>query len=233
MEILNKIDNETIVERIVSQISDAIVEGKLKPGDKIPTEAEMIKELGVGRNSVREAIKMLSAMGVLEIKRGDGTYIVKEVKPTVFDSVIYSIIMEQSTHEELLELRKTLEIDVLEMVVEKAGQDDMEMLKKLIEILEKSSKEKNFERAAQLDLEFHHKLADIAGNKLLSRIVKGVQNLFYSSIKRTLENYEVYRGSGHKSHRDILQVIKNRDKSKVEEVVQASLEGWKKYIFPV
>lgn len=230
MKVFDKIDNKTVVERIVQQISNAIIKGDLKPGDKIPTETDMIRNLGVGRNSVREAIKMLSAMGVLEIRRGDGTYIAREVKPSVFDSAIYSIIMEQSTHDELLELRKTLEVDVLELVVDKAGQNDIEVLQNLTGELEEAFRAGNYEKAAQLDLEFHYKLADIAGNKLLGRIVKSVLNLFYYSIKKTLENYEVYRGNTHRSHREILGVIESRDKSKVEEVVENSLVGWQKFI---
>src|SRR5690554_2813919 len=93
---LKKIDNKTVVEKIVEQITEAIISKQLKPGDKIPTELELIERFGVGRNSVREAIKMLSAQGVLEIRRGDGTYIAKEIYPSVIDSLVYSLILEQS-----------------------------------------------------------------------------------------------------------------------------------------
>ena len=74
--ILNRsLQNHSVVQKIVDQITEAILRGELRPGDRLPTEAELCSSMGVGRNSVREAIKILEAYGVAEIRRADGTYI--------------------------------------------------------------------------------------------------------------------------------------------------------------
>ena len=72
---LERIGNsDTLVKEIIIQLSQAIIEGDFKPGDKLPSEAELCEHLGVGRNSLRESIRMLNAMGVVETKRGQGNF---------------------------------------------------------------------------------------------------------------------------------------------------------------
>lgn len=75
--IFKEIGTKSVVEQIVDSIVNAIIEGELKPGDKIPTETELCNSMNVGRNSVREAIKILVAYGVLIIKRAEGTFVTK------------------------------------------------------------------------------------------------------------------------------------------------------------
>ena len=72
---LKEIGGKSVVEQIVDNITNAIINGELKPGDKIPTENELCTSMGVGRNSVREAIKILGAYGVINIKRAEGTFV--------------------------------------------------------------------------------------------------------------------------------------------------------------
>ena len=70
-----KIKNKSVVQTVVDSITKAIIAGDLKPGDKIPTEMELAESFGVGRNSIREAIKILVYYGVLEIRRAEGTFV--------------------------------------------------------------------------------------------------------------------------------------------------------------
>ena len=72
------VGGQSIVNKIVDNITNAIINGELNPGDKIPTEAELSESMGVGRNSVREAIKVLEAYGVVHIKRAEGTFVSQE-----------------------------------------------------------------------------------------------------------------------------------------------------------
>ena len=90
---------------IVKRITDALVSGELKPGDKIPTETEFSENLGVGRNAVREAIKVLVAFGVLEIRRAKGTYVVDDYSDKLLDPLIYGLILSERNMDELHPLR--------------------------------------------------------------------------------------------------------------------------------
>ena len=113
-------NNGTVVENVLHQIRNAISSGRFRSGDRLPSEFELMEELNVSRNSLREAMKILSAIGIVEIRRGDGTYICKEIKPSFIDSVAYSVLLESSSAEELIEFRQTLDEDVLHLAVRKA-----------------------------------------------------------------------------------------------------------------
>lgn len=74
-EYLKKINRSSVVQRVIDRLTEAIVSGELKPGDRIPTEMELAEQMGVARNSIREAVKILVYIGVLEIRRADGTFV--------------------------------------------------------------------------------------------------------------------------------------------------------------
>lgn len=223
---MKRIDNNSVVDKVVKQITDSIVQGELKPGDKIPTEIELIETLQVGRNSIREAIKMLLALGLLEIRRGDGTYITKNIQPSVLDPLIYSVIIEQSSRTEIFELRETLEVDILELAIDKANEEDINKLKKLLIEADKAFNNKDFNKLTELDLQFHFTLIEIAGNKLLGRIAKGIMQLFFSSIQKTLENHKAIDEDYNRNHKSILALIINKDKQNIKNVIKKSLEDW-------
>ena len=90
---------------IIKRITDALISGELKPGDKIPTETEFSENLGVGRNAVREAIKVLVAFGVLEIRRAKGTYVVEDYNDKLLDPLIYGVILTEHSMDELLDVK--------------------------------------------------------------------------------------------------------------------------------
>lgn len=113
---LTRIKNqESLVNEIIIQLSQAILEGDFKPGDKLLSEAQ----LGVGRNSLREAIKMLNAIGVLETKRGQGTFLAKEISHDVFNPLIFKLILEPKCAKDIYELRVLLETMVILMAIKK------------------------------------------------------------------------------------------------------------------
>ena len=93
-EQLRPIGQKSIVEQIIDSMMDAIVGGVYRPGTKLPSEFELMEQMQVGRNSLREAMKVLSAMGIVEIKRGDGTYISTQMNASACDRVIYSMVYD-------------------------------------------------------------------------------------------------------------------------------------------
>ena len=87
--------------------------------DKLLSEAQLCEKLGVGRNSLREAIKMLNAIGVLETKRGQGTFLAKEISHDVFNPLIFKLILEPKCAKDIYELRVLLETMVILMAIKK------------------------------------------------------------------------------------------------------------------
>lgn len=225
---LDPISNESVVNEIFKRITDSIINGEIKPGEKLPTEVELMQKLGVGRNSIREAVKMLTAMGVLEVKRGNGTYVATKVTPAIFNPLVFSMILEPKTAYDLYELRMMFENMVLLLDIEKATQEDLDEIEGLLlyarELAEKGNT--SIDEFVKLDMDFHIALIKSTHNPLVERIGKTIIELFPKYIKNSISQ----RNGVHRSinnHFEILQLIRDRDKSKVYELVEKTLEEWK------
>jgi DNA-binding FadR family transcriptional regulator len=93
----------------MENIKHAILDGTIKPGDLLPSEAEMSEQMDVGKSSVREAIKMLSAMGVVESIQGEGTYVRSNVDDQGINPMVYQLVLMQGSNEQIFQLREMLE----------------------------------------------------------------------------------------------------------------------------
>ena len=102
------IRNISVVDAVKDWIIDQLIKGNLKPGSKLPTEAELCTNLSASRNSVREAIKQLEAYGVVYIKRAEGTFVTDSFKPKMLSPVLYSLILQNNRWENFVDLRRTI-----------------------------------------------------------------------------------------------------------------------------
>ncbi len=217
--------NGTVVDNIICQIRNAISSGRFRSGDRLPSEFELMEELNVSRNSLREAMKILSAIGIVEIRRGDGTYICNQVKYSFIDSVAYSVLLENSTSEELIEFRRTLDEDVLMLAVKKATKEDVENLQEIINEMRLKFSNGEIGAAAKLDYRFHQYLASCTKNNFMERMVLGVYALFERSIEKNIRTEELF-AMADQHHQDMLNCIQERDTSKVPDVIARSLSSW-------
>ena len=110
----NKLSN---VDLVIERIKTLLIEQKLKPGDLLPSEHTLSESIGVSRGTIREAMKILSAFGIVEIRRGDGTYIATSANRKIFDPLIFSLIITNSDSEELIQLREMMEVGVIDLII--------------------------------------------------------------------------------------------------------------------
>jgi GntR family transcriptional regulator, transcriptional repressor for pyruvate dehydrogenase complex len=223
------IEKETVVEKVIHQLTLAISSGRFKMGQKLPSEFELMDELHVSRNSLREAMKILSAMGIVNIKRGDGTYVFSQVNPSVFDSIIYSMILETSTDEEVIELRQTLDEAVLKLAMKKCTPQQIAQLQNYNDQMRYYFANGEISRAAKIDYQFHIYLTECSSNVFLARIVKGIYQLFEQSIEKNIRNEELF-AKADEYHQEIVDCLKNKDFSHIEEVIANSLLSWKENV---
>ncbi len=226
---MDPIDTSTVVERVIQQMTKMITAGRFKMGEKLPNEFELMDELKVSRNSLREAIKILSALGIVEIKRGDGTYCCQRVKPNFFDSVIYSMIMESSTEKEIVDLRQLLDEDVLSLAIHHCTQREIDELQQMIHQMRDFFAQGELGKAAKLDYEFHMYLTSCARNSFLSRIVEGVYKLFEGSIEKNIRTEELFAMAAE-HHQEIVDCLRSRDESRIQQVIANSLSSWRQNV---
>lgn len=224
--------NKSVVERITDQITNAIINGELKPGDKIPTEVELCESFGVGRNSVREAIKILEAYGVLEIRRADGTYIRQEYDSKMLYPILYGIILQKDSKEQIVELRKVIDVGIFQEAMKKMTKQEIEALD---EELERMKKEIYRENASSLemfdsDVRFHAVITGILNNRLIESIGDYVDKITRQSrieaIDYILENG--YQNDFIKLHQEIIDVFKEKKEDKIIEIIDKHYKYWEK-----
>jgi GntR family transcriptional repressor for pyruvate dehydrogenase complex len=221
------INKGTVVEQIIRSITDSIIKGKYTAGMKLPNEYELINEFQVSRNSLREAIKILSACGILEIRRGDGTYVCSRMNPSIFDTVVYSMLYDLKVDSNLLELRQIIDETTVHVAMEKITPEELEQLHHNIDDMVDAINENDIRKAQQCDLDFHMALIDSCKNVFFIRIVKGVYNIFERSIIENVSEEKEY-SKAPKYHLAILKCIEEKKEQDIGKVVRNSLISWYK-----
>ncbi len=228
-ESLKPLNREPVSDYILNKITDYILSGELKPGDKLPTEIEFVEKLGVGRNSFREAIKMLVSLGVVEIKRGAGTFITRTISSSMLNPLILSLAFEQGTSKQLIELRLLLETGAAELVIDKASDEDIGRLKDANRKLKEASDNNMHDSHAlrNLDLNVHYILFEITKNPLITIIAKAIYTLFYASIEKTVKIDPL---QAYENHQLFIDAIIKRDRVLAKQNIIESLTFWKDFI---
>jgi len=204
-----------ISDSIVQQIEQSIMDGVLRPGEKLPPERELAQQLNVSRPSLREALLKLEAKGLLQARRGGGTFVTDVVGPILTDPLVHLLKTHPEATYDILELRHALEEVAAYFAAVRSTEADREILRHRLAILETIHDEVHDPlRDAEADTEFHLAIADASHNIALMHIMRGLFNLLRSSICRSLErlhmqigNYEIVQDH----HRQILQGIIQRD----------------------
>ena len=126
----NKSSVSSAVQQTINYLTGAIMRREYTPGSKIPTENDLADLVGVSRNTVREAVKILVFMGVLEIRRPEGTFVCSGFSNSLIDPMLYGIILNQGdSYDGLMELREMMEVGVLRIVMMKAADEEIEKLR--------------------------------------------------------------------------------------------------------
>ena len=212
---LKKVSSESVVQQVINALTDAMINRELRPGDKIPTEAEMAENMGVGRNSIREAIKILVYRGVLEIRRAEGTFVCEGFSESMIDPMIYGIILDkEDSYENLMELREMIEVGVLQLAMAKVQEEELKSLKEKLGHMKTAIEagSENVENAFWADNEFHDAICNIGKNPLVNKINQVVRVLTYSMRFTTVETM-IKTGRGqelYEAHQKIYEMIENK-----------------------
>ena len=223
--IFKKTKNKSVVQTVVDSLTKVIIAGDLKPGDKIPTEMELAEGFGVGRNSIREAIKILVYYGILEIRRAEGTFVCNGFNKVMIDPMVYGVILHQSDdYRNLMELREMMEVGVMRLAIAKYNEEDLQKLHSKLLILKKEIEKgpENVDNAFIADNVFHDTVSEMGHNPIVDRISNVVREMTYKMRYNSVKNM-IVSGRGeelYKAHETIYEKILNRDLSNLNEDIQ-------------
>ena len=216
-----RIKKPAIANTVMQRIYDALLQGEIKPGDLLPSEAELSEQLCVGKSSVREAIKMLNAIGVVESVQGEGTFVRTSVDEAAVNPLTYQMVLMQSTDEQIFELRCCIEPAYTILAMRKATPEDLEKIRETVDNLER--KIQTNAQTAEDDLAFHAAILDATHNSYMIRIGKTVLQLFEASIQKSMYNIPE---QALIDHRQILEAFEKKDEKALYDAVIQSFVGW-------
>ncbi|WP_258358727.1 FadR/GntR family transcriptional regulator [Moorella sulfitireducens (nom. illeg.)] len=179
---LQPIKTKKIYEEIVEQVKKSLSEGKLMPGERFYSERELSEKLGVSRASVREAIRALTTMGVLEVKPGEGTFVRKVQNCDIVQPLVMALLLEEQQATYLLEARQILEREIVYLAARRATSEEKEQL---VEITRQMGEEMTRGYLQEdTDVKFHLTIAAMSHNPILSRLMYTIAD----TLAQTLAN---------------------------------------------
>ena len=219
---LNQVKRRRLTEEIVDQIVSLIVSGKLKRGNKLPPERELMKQLGVGRSSLREAIGSLSLIGVLVVRPGSGTYVTVSREEFLAKPLSWGIPMGQARTQELVEARRILEEAIAGLAAERASEADIAEMR--YHLTQMKTNRRHLRKVINADMSFHETLAKASHNSLLLSFLLQIGNLLRSWKEETLLIPGVY-DSAVEEHEKILSAIEEHNAERARAALCRHLES--------
>ncbi len=228
---INKIKQQTVVDQVMEQIKALISSGLYKPGDKIPTEAELAEQFGIGRSSIRQAINIFNYLGVLESKASLGTFVMERAQIST-EALTWSLLLGNDELEEMVDLRASIELwCVIELTLKIQNKDSIAMqtiddLEEIVRGMETSAAAKDKAELIDLDFNFHKTIIEYEKNELYISLYNTLKSFLYDEIKQTQMNYENLKLIP-KEHNNLIAAIKTGDQSTVLVAYQKHISNIK------
>lgn len=210
-----QIQRRTLAQEVAERLIQGIINDEYVIGEKLPIEPELMKIYGVGRSSIREAIKILSIKGVLSVQQGVGTFVTSK---NVQESLETKI--DKAEIEEVYEVRSVLDSKIAAKAAIHRSDKDLKTMKMYLDLREKLAGENQALECYQADINFHISIAEACGNALLKEIYKitskHILRTFESSHNNNTDSFKI----SQKIHTDLYQCIENKDPESAARIAQ-------------
>ncbi|GAB6157794.1 FadR/GntR family transcriptional regulator [Desulfotomaculum varum] len=215
-----------IYEEIVEQIKSMIARGELNPGDKLLPERELAERMQVGRSAVREAYRALEAIGIIEIRPGEGTFVRKLGNKPMTDIMSLAVMTGKDTLFELLELRKIVETEAAALAAARRTEEDLKAIKSCLDQMKLDIESGNLGDLS--DIKFHYAIADAAHNSLLTRLMNSITETMKKEMKTIRGNLYLTPGTPqrlYQQHELIYEAIYNGNQQTARTSMFTHLSG--------
>jgi DNA-binding FadR family transcriptional regulator len=197
-----------LTDSAIERIKEMIISGELRPGDRLPKEAELAARLGLSRNSLREAVKALSVIRVLDVRQGDGTYVSSLQPQALLDTVAFVLDFHRDDSVlDILQVRRILEPAATAMAARVMSDKDIADLRRL---LESTGADADLDEIIAADLSFHSRIAASSGNPVLASLI---ESLSAPTLRARVWRGLTQEGAAtrtHEQHEAILEALATR-----------------------
>ncbi|WP_149180628.1 FCD domain-containing protein [Streptomyces sp. TRM49041] len=216
-----------VTDEAIEKIKEMIVSGKLRPGDRLPKESELAAGLGLSRNSLREAVRALSLIRILDVRQGDGTYVTSLDPQLLLEALSFVVDFHRDdTVLEFLAVRRILEPAAAAMAAHRISVPELDALDAALDAL---GSEPPVDELVAADLDFHRRIVGASGNTVLCSLLDGLSGpTTRARVWRGLTQEDAV-GRTLYEHRAILTALRDRDAEAARSwatVHIASVEQW-------
>lgn len=227
---LSTIKNTRVYERVIEKIKNIIEKGELKCGDKLPSERDLCEQLNVSRTSIREALRVLEILGIIECRMGEGNFINDNFENSLLEPLSMTFMLHGSKTDEILDIRKFIEPGTAALAAKNINDEQLQEIKELVNLLNSTENE---EKCVEIDKKIHYKIVQASGNYLVSNMMFAVSTLVETYIEDVVTNMfqsEENKSKVKKQHEDIVQAIADHDSTGASIAMLKHLEYTNGYI---
>jgi Transcriptional regulators len=220
-----KVKPHRTYQEVLRQINDLIIEGKLSPGDRLMGEREMAGELGVSRTTLREALRTMELLGLVEIKPGGGTFIRDVQLDYVINPLALALSVEPTRLDELWEIRITLEVECAGLAAARVNEECLRWISHALKDMQKEHNDLN--AYAKADMRFHYMVAQASQNTLMNRLLQTLVVHIFELIKKAGPlRFSHDIGGLHtvQEHIAIYEAISRHDSREAQKLMRRHLE---------
>jgi len=205
---------------VASHILEQISEGTLEPGDRLPPQRQLARQLGIGLSSLREALHALEMVGIVEVKRGKGTFITRYSTPATAKGLRWALVGPSGKLGELLEVRGMFETEVAALAAERATEENIHELDRLLSNIREAVSQGDRPLFEELDVRFHVAIAEATQNKMAARLV----SILYALVADVFHEIP-YTEEQLESHREVASAIARGDPEAARRAVRALVQA--------
>lgn len=217
------LDRKTLIDSIVIDLRDKVISGEFKEGQRLASQDDLAREMGVSRASLREALNHLRLMGLIETKHGSGSVVRRKTPVAFIDSLSSLLVMDRASAAELLDARLYIESAVAAVAAKNASEEDLKRMKKLLEGMERDFRAGNMESFTSRDVQFHILIAESTKNRVLVKVVEIIRDILRQFIQKFFATVPSSASDAIHYHRGIYKAIKDRDAEAAQRQMEAHI----------
>jgi GntR family transcriptional repressor for pyruvate dehydrogenase complex len=212
----------TLSEEVLRRLVEVLHAGHLGPGDKLPPERELASLLGISRPAVREALRALSLLGIIDARPGRGTRVVESIETLPLEPFLFKLLLNRSRLLDLMEMRKIIEPEVAALAAERASEMARGSIQARFREHERQAKETDdVDAEADAGQQFHLALAKASGNSAFAQLLFSLSDLITETGHLIVSRKH---GASLPWHRAIMEAVLARDPAEAKRLMRAHLD---------
>lgn len=219
---IKPIKKQSVSDEVFDQISSLILSRQWLPGDKIPSENELGILFNVSRISIRAALQKLIAIGMLESRVGEGTFVIKSTPANYFKSLIPNMVLTKHDDKAILELRRGIETESIMLAAERATQADIERIESVANAMEILINQEDLSEYILADFNFHMEIAKASKNALIVEVMLILKDLLFLHYTDMIKN--MGPDVAYDYHGEMLDAIKTKNPLKGAAAVRNMIQ---------